>query len=208
MERNENGPKSRGFVATMIAEAPLLHTLEVSFNTILDRSSAGDLSLLFEHRAYWPRLKTLQLQAIRTSESALRAFLIAHTLTLGSLELRDMFLHEVGSSRGPWVSIILFLESALNLEKVRLGGILSNGSNEGWYVHDPDEIEFWGTRGTHPNLPPPKGSCLKHRIEQFIVKGGEVPVPIPVGTVDLQLQFEKWSQLHGDESCDFFYPLL
>ena len=76
---------------------------------------------------------------------------------------------------GSWIEIIVFLESSLSLESVRLDGLLSNESGEMWAIR-PDNDDFCFAR-TRPALI--EGPCLKDRIEQFIVEGGICPLPMP-----------------------------
>lgn len=182
MDFDDDQDNGRANLARMVSSSPSLHTLEISFGRLPfeGREWIVRLSELFEAGAHWPNLKRLKLQALRATDISLRTLLTAHAATLRSLELAHMDLerYQLDGKRchGSWVETILFLQSSLSLETVRLGGNLSNRWDEAWGIHDPDESDHWLRWGDGI---PEEGSCLKHRIEQFVVEGGACPLPMP-----------------------------
>lgn len=100
-----------------------------------------------------------------------------------------------GVSVGSWVDIILFLQTSLKLEAVRLDGTLTNQSDEVWESHEPNEPHAWPSAWR-----PSRGSWLKHRIEQYIVEGGAFRFPTA-------LEVQKaggWEHMDfGDSSWEF-----
>ena len=174
----ENG---RANLAKMISSSPCLQTLELSFAYLYcsDQSLAIMLPDLFEARAHWPSLERLKLMTIKATDTSLMNLLATHATSLRSLELADIYLEgyrlDEKKCHGSWVEIILFLQRSLSLKTIRLGGYLSNELDETWCSHDPDESDYW----RYVDGRPEEGSCLKHRIERFIVEGGTCPLPMP-----------------------------
>ena len=170
---------SRALVARMIAGAPFLQTLDISFGHLPSEEGIYviGLSQLIQFRCHWPQLKRLELSGLCSTDKALREFISSHASTLRVLELGDILLIEdeelPGNHRGAWVSMILFLRQTLSLQKVRLDGYLQASSSEAWCIHDPDLDGYW----TDGRPPPPVGSCVKHRVERFVIEGGELPLP-------------------------------
>ncbi len=190
----------RAVIAKIIAGASLLTTLEISLGS-LSRSCGDHLlvvgldSLLHANcsshltcsRPHWPHLRRLKLGAMHTSEMCLRKFLTAHTSTLRSLALAHIYITgkhgwpKSRKGRGSWLSIILSLERDLRLDRLRLDGKFSNHWDEAWTTHDPDEDEHWAGYGRSQNRPLP-GVSLKHRVERFVVSGGDFPLSPPKST--------------------------
>lgn len=204
----------RESIARMISNASSLKVLEISFTYLPyeNKTDVVDLSHLLEYRTYWPCLRRLHLQAMSTTELFLRKFLTTHMSTLRSLELKhldlDMHESESGEVRGSWVSIILFLQSDLELKDVRLGGNLSNNWDEAWCIHGPDEDDQSVDIQRSSNS---GGSCLKHRIERFVVHGGEFPLMLPenMEDVDDHQPYSYFYERHaGDRSWYFCHQLL
>ena len=171
----------RANLAKLISSSPYLQTLEISFDC--QYASHGIytvmLSKLFEAGAHWTNLNRLKLGTVKATDTSLMNLLTTHATTLRSLELANIYLEgyqrDGKDYHGSWVDIILFLQRSLSLGTLRLGGYLSNGLDEAWCLHDPDESEHWHNR----DLRLEEGSCLKHRIERYIVEGGTCPLPMP-----------------------------
>lgn len=198
---NHGIPEQTIILPLLIAGAPYLQTLELSFDDILwnDPSAYPNLSQLIEFRHHWPNLKRLKLQALNCTEEALTAFLTLHATTLRVLTLKHIdFVEDLENTNGhrdSWVGMILFLEKALSLEKVRFAGILATPWDEAWYIHDPSHSTYWYKIGKEP---PPVGSCLKHRLERFVVEGGQFPFPMPIPGMRGQYRYS------GDNSWEFY----
>lgn len=166
-------------LSSMLANAPLLHTLELSFGRLSDDYSPGIVGLkgLFDQRKHWPNLKRLQLQGMYAIESLLMEVLTLHASTLRSLRLGDIRLREherlpSADNYGSWVSIIQFLQSSMGLQHMSFEGTLSNGWDEAWCIRDPDQGKVWNTSMQESAV----GLCLKHRVERFVVEGGDFPL--------------------------------
>lgn len=196
-------------LAKFIACSPYLQTLEIfsiRYVWVCDSSWTLKLSEILEARAHWPHLKRLKLGSVRATEISLMNLLMTHATSLESLELADVYLegyHQDGKEcHGSWVEILLFLQRYLCLKTCRLGGILSNGLDEAWELRDPDESEFWRDACGRPK----EGSCLKHRIERFVVEGGTCPLPTPHAAKESG----GWSyiDLGGDRSWRFYSELV
>ena len=174
----ENG---RANLARMISSSPYLHTLEISFNNLFGSNGSWIIMLseMFEAGAHWPNLERLKLGAMKATDTSLMNLLTTHATSIRSLELADIYLEgyrrDEKEYHGSWVDIILFLQRSLSLQTVRLSGFLSNGLDEIWCLLDPDQSDYWRDVDGRPE----EGSCLKHRIEQFVVEGGTCPLPMP-----------------------------
>lgn len=196
-------------VSQMIAGAPYLRTLNISFEYLSHNAPEANINLsqLIELRCYWPNLKRLALQAIYCTNEALRAFLTSHASTLRTLKLAYIDLVQNPATpndyTGSWVSKMLFLEQTLSLEEVQLNGNYSNSRDEAWPIHDPSDANYWWCMGTPKGKIPPVGSCLKHRIEQFLVEGGNFPLPVPKARMPWQ-----YLSFPGDDSWSFDYRSL
>lgn len=174
------------YFAAMIKHTPLLHTLELSLGCF--KSEFGDidsnvkLASLIDSHAHWPHLRRLKLQGIKTTDVDLRRFLRSHQSTLRSLELGhikfDDHSFEGKVRHGSWVSMILFLHQSLHLQHVYLGGILDSDSKETWDIYDPDEPGWYTTRMFTTWV-----ANFKHRIEQYVLEGGEFPFHPDYGDV-------------------------
>ena len=178
----ENGRgNGRRCLAKMISSSSSLHTLEISLGDV-ENSRWGDWRLgakLFEvidHKSHWTYLKRLRLQAFASTDIHLKDLLTRHTSTLRSLELANFKLEpytlDGKNHHGSWIEIIMFLESSLSLENVRLDGVLYNGNDELWCVHDSSK--FKSTFRCRQ-----EGPCLNDLIKKFIVEGGTCPLPFP-----------------------------
>ena len=166
----------------MISSSSSLHTLEISLGYVRnrrwgDRRLAAKLSEVVDPKNCWPYLKRLKLQAFASTDLHLKGLLTRHTSTLRSLELTHFTLEPYQRDGkkyyGSWIDIIVFLESSLNLESVRLDGELCNGSDEIWCAHDPGDFD-----STYFHCPPNRPN-LNQRIKDFIVEGGTRPLPFP-----------------------------
>ena len=171
----------RGSLANVISSSTSLHTLEVSLGHIKDcpwdeKSLIATLSEIIDPKIHWPYLKRLKLQALAATDVRLKNLLTRHTTTLRSLELVHFKLEpyqlDGKDCHGSWIELIVFLQSSLSLESVRLNGELSNGSDEEWLAYDSGDSDI---RCDGPQ----KGPSLKHRINTFIVEGGKCPLPFP-----------------------------
>ena len=184
LQLGDDRVNGRANLANMITSSRSLHTLEISFDYLLSQENEWivKLSELFGAGAHWPNLKRLKLQALSATDINLMELLTAHATTLRSLELAHIILEHYrlngNECHGSWVELIVFLQSSLSLDTVRLHGNLSNRWDEEWFIHDPDESEFWHSVGLSDERPE-KGSCLKHRIERFVVEGGVCPLAMP-----------------------------
>ena len=197
----ENG---RANLAKMISSSPSLQILEISFEyaQFRNRSWVIKFSELFGAGAHWPNLERLKLRTVKAAQTSLINLLTTHAASLRSLELADINLERYRLDEkeycGSWVDIIIFMQHSMSLETVRLGGYLSNGLDEVWCLHDPDESDYWHDVGTRPE----EGSCLKHRIERYIVEGGTCPLPSPHDAKESG----GWNciDFDGDSSWQFF----
>lgn len=114
------------------------------------------------------------------------------------------------SDSGSWFSVHLFLESDLKLDELRLDGVLSNYWNEAWSIHDIDKDEYWAGLGRFENRPSPE-LFLKHRVERFVVHGGDFLLPLPVGLYSAvkDSPCERFgSKMPGDASWHFGDKIL
>ena len=186
---------NRLLVANMLANASHLQTLEISFGYLYlnEKWLNVRLSQLLQLRNHWPDLRRLKLRAMYVTQEDLQNFLAAHASTLSSLELAKLNMYEedentAGEGKSSWPSVILFLQQSLNLTRFRLDELLITTWNEGWKIHDPDDIDYWRGQRCHP---PPHGWCLKHRIERFVVEGGECPLILPDNTNDLNPDWQE-----------------
>lgn len=179
---DQDQQNGRANLARMVSSSPYLQTLEISFEilTYNDREWIVKLSELFGAGAHWPNLKRLKLQALGATDISLKKLLTTHAASLRSLELAHIILEQYQQDgeerRGSWVEIIPFLQTSLRLDTVRLGGYLRNGWDEKWILRDPDESYHWLPEAKQP---PERGSCLKHRVERFVVEGGPCPLLMP-----------------------------
>lgn len=166
-------------LAKMFSSAANLQTLEISLGFWYCGNQSNMLSKPFKAGAHWPNLKRLKLGSMKATDISLMNLLTIHATSLQSLELVNIYLEGYRLSEiehhGSWVTILLSMQRSLSLKIVRLSGYLSNEWDEAWLIHDPDESEYW----YHRDLRPEEGSCLKHRIERFIVEGGTCPLPMP-----------------------------
>ena len=174
-------------LGAMLNRAPLLETLSLSFSA----SAFKDLYLprylpsIIPENIRWSRLSSLKLVSMTTSQEYLCYLLSSHASTLTSLEIAHVSLmppkhprnyHEnledLSEARdcsknedyGSWTSIILFLYNKLNLTSVRFSGTLSNLRDEAWFIRDPEEVSCIASAR------PPKGTCLKHQVERYVVQ--------------------------------------
>lgn len=160
-------------LARIIADAPDLKTLELSFGELpfLERLDDDVMKLhqLLKNRSHWPILQRLSLQAFNTTEKAFRKFLKSHAASLKSLGISNMEFPLLGDydteykSAGSIASLIKFLQSSLKLEHVEFSGSLCNHWDEGWIVN-------WDNEFTHDE------HCLRSHIQRFIVHGGDCPL--------------------------------
>lgn len=202
--------------AKMIANASFLEVLEISFDHDPDPynyiSITTTLSHLFEHRALFSCLRRLKLQGLQTSESYLRSFLTRHSSTLRSLKLANMELIEgieadssMFGSSGSWASIIRFLATDLRLLRMKFKGNFTNTTPQGWCVRlryenwRCCELHVGGDDPWRRSDAPSGESCLKYRIEKFIVEGGECPLD--------QLEEDGCALYPYDTSWSFSSPM-
>ena len=199
-----DGTEGIADLTKMISGASCLHTLEISYDVLQyeNKPYIIRLSHIFRRGVHWPNLKRLKLQGIEARDVQLKRLLTDHVTCLRSLELADIDLeiyrHEGNRCRGSWVEIILFLHHSLNLESVRLNGVLSNQSDEVWLSSDPDERHNDGK-----SWYPTDGPCLKHRIERFVVEGGTFPLPMPSDAVRARV----WGNIVYDRDWSWILDL-
>ena len=178
--RNGKG-SGRENLANMISSSASLHTLEISLGHLGYQGRGNPrldakLSEIVDPKLYWPYLKRLKLQALAATDMSLKSLLTHHSRTLRSLDLVHFRLepYQLDGKKyhGSWIEIIVFLESSLSLNNVRLDGQLSNGVDELWWTEDcGDSDSMFGC--------PDKGPSLNHLIGRFIVEGGTCPLPFP-----------------------------
>ena len=174
----ENGSTS---LAQMVSSSSSLRTLDISLGYFTEvRNPAVNLLEIIDPEIHWPYLKRLNLRCFAATEVSLKSLLTRHTTTLRYLELAYIKLEPYPLDgmelHGSWIEIIVFLESSLSLESIRLDGFLSNERGEMWSICHQDGDCFARTR-----LGLIEGPCLKDRVEQFIVEGGTCPFPMPHG---------------------------
>ena len=171
----------RGNLAKMISSSASLRTLEVSLGHLGNQrqgkwKSDAELSEIVDPKVHWPYLKRLKLQGLVATDVSLKNLLTHHSTTLRSLDLIHFQLEpyqlDGKEYHGSWIEIIVFLESSLSLDNVRLDGQLSNGRDELWWAEDCGDSD---SRFRCPQ----KGPYLNHLIERFIVEGGTCPLPFP-----------------------------
>lgn len=159
----------------MIANADFLHTLEISFGQLTYQRaySISDVEELLKGRNYWPSLKRLRLHGVYVSGSYLIELLSRHASTLRSLHLGDIRLveEETLEPDDPWIPIIRFLESSMDIEVMSFERNLSHYCMKAWCIDYSDEIDF-GNRDIKRR---PRCSCIQRRVELFVVEGGAFP---------------------------------
>ena len=169
-------------ISSMMRNAPRLRTIILGFSTRKDEplSKAIDLSRLFPPQSHWPRLRTLQLHGVKTSDIQLKAFLAAHASSLTILRLCYVHLSPYESKgrlhHGSWVATILFLHDALKLSEVSFSGFFTNSGNENWRVR--------GSTAAVGQDPLPTTETFKERVQRYVVDGGDFPLPRPIETED------------------------
>ena len=168
-------------LARTLSGAPFLCTLELSFGffTKDPRFIFIKLAQIITPGAHWPSLRRLKLHHLESTDVELMGLLTSHAASLKFLDLGTIRLarYQVDGKEfhGSWVEMILFLQTFLHLKSVHLGGFLINEFDEAWSLWDPDKP----THNLKVHERPKSGSCLKHRIERFIVEGGTCPLPMP-----------------------------
>ena len=191
-------------LAAMISGAPCLHTLEISFHVrqSQDKNRMVEFRDVFKRDVQWPNLKYLKIHSVKGRDYHLKSLLTDHATTLRVLEIADfdLELYQRGGKKchGSWVDIILFLQSSLHLQSVRLEGSLSNRLDEAWWSMDIDEEDDYDI-SLH-------GPCLKHRIQRFVVEGGTFPLPMH----DAVVRAGGWEHVEydADPSWNFDFELL
>lgn len=89
----------------------------------------------------WPKLRTLKIAVLTSSEPKLTSFLRRHVSTLTHLKLESMLL--TGSNHG-WGRILGLLRNGLTLEKVELAGAWSIDGKGGKTVHENMSVNWVG----------------------------------------------------------------
>lgn len=171
--------------AKFISKAMMLRTLHLEIRA--GEPSATLLLIHFlEYREHWPSLKDLRLGGFFTDWKTLRELLITHANNLCSLELSSIFIVAgqaplaAGSESCSWVSVIQFLRKSLQLSYVRLDGQLSAPGEE-WWIRDDSQHQGLGELIINDDRESAE-ECLRDRIHQYILKGGEECPLRPPGT--------------------------
>ena len=178
--------------------------------TVLDLNLGGNnerWSLDAEALGAIKSLKLLKLRFMRCRESRLRAILSSHAETLQSLELGWIYLlsDDTASEQRPsWVSMIMYLQSAMKLTNVCLDGILGNGQNENWTTHSVKQCEEEDDPQSHHTE-----TSLRARVERYILNGGRCPFPCPESSESHWIDWTDWETNNkGDHSWHFCYSDL
>ncbi|MCJ1466962.1 hypothetical protein MMC07_005584 [Pseudocyphellaria aurata] len=178
----------RRLLARVIANAVELRTLELYFGYLPMRPFGYviELGQLLKIRKRWSTLQRLVLQGFCTKESYLKKILAYHADSLMSLGLSNMEFELLTNGRlrssGSIFSLIKFLQSSMRLEQVQFSGTFCNQFDESWIVNFGDKYA-----DDH--------ECLKSRVENFIVHGGQFPLREPKGDPGWKSQ--------GDDSWRF-----
>lgn len=149
---------------------------------------------------HWPHLRRLQLRGVFAYVRSLRTILNAHKATLRSLEIGDISLVDFDGEPQPWNSVFKFLNSSLKLEDVRFVGYLLSLDNEAWYACENVPAMPHTLQTT---------SCLKHRVEHFVIRGGRFPLAFPAAMPTTPRSWaDSYRRLIGDSSWSFVPHML
>lgn len=149
-------------------------------------------------------LKKLSLRSMACPVKVLRAVLTNNATTLWSLELGLISLIE-GGWRGGWVPLIRFLHSALKLRHVCLDERLGEDTGEGWAIHPIGDGTAPHSSAVHHGR-----NYLRSRIAQYILTGGDCPIPDDYEYEDWTVDRRgdhTWHSWECDSMWDFFVPM-
>lgn len=163
-------------LSEFLLNASSLRSLKVSLGNIRfpTKASSVMLSDVLPPSTHFSALQALELQGFCVVEDDLETLIANHMYTLRSLKLRNMNLF--GRSRSSmrrkfgeasWVPIIHFLQSAMALREMKFAGILSNELGQAWQIYDDEEASKAGCTWPYHEC------CFKHRVERFVVEGGQ-----------------------------------
>lgn len=177
-------------LSRLLSKAPDLKTLELYFGRVPAKrwDHIIELSQLLTYRSCWMSLKRLVLQGFCTTESEFRTFLESHLelkfLGLSNMDFSLIEMHKFRVPGGSFCSLIRFLHSTMDLDYVKFSGTFCNHWDERW-------IASWDKK--YEDDP----TCLKSRIESWIVYSGVCPLEAPD-------QNDEW-HLRGDASWRYDY---
>ena len=173
---NENGDLQLG---SMMRNAPRLRTIELAFRTYMSQTHRdfNNLSRVLVDHYHWPNLNRVLLHGFKVSDIHLKGFLAAHAASLTSLGLGEIILTPYERKGKPhhssWINFIIFLQESLNLRKMYFCHSLVSEGDENWSVADGDEARRIAQKWYGGGL------TVKERVERYVVKGGEFPLPWP-----------------------------
>lgn len=124
----------------------------------------------------FPRLSKFSLFNVESSQDDLLKFLSLHSKSLRNLLLEQILLNE-----GQWVPIIKALGENFKLEAVLLDALDAFEPESRWSHVDDVDIN---------DLPP---GNLMERVERYIIKGGECPLPTEDEAEDAQAEWIRLS---------------
>ena len=195
------GPQSKpggfGFSAclTLAINAPKLVTLRLTKRGYrgVGMRHTSPLSRTRFKGVHWARLQCLQLEGIHSTQAILQDLLKDHQGTLCVLKLGEIFLRPY---QGPpdlgyddnIISLIHFMQDTMKLRSFNFAGILIAYRGDYWI------IDKGGMHGTYHSSMPPHIRCLKHRVERFVIEGGECPLRFENG----RYRADSWPE--GDDS--------
>lgn len=183
IDRSPNFPSDWDLVrfGALLTQATDLEVLKVDFGVEHFESALFDrwdgnwnevdarnwcmLSRIFPGDRQFKRLRQIEFTRLLATENGLIAFLEHHSATLRSLSLRqvDLVRPPLQRRKPCWLRVIKDIQAKLSLQQVTFDKALISGRVQwtGWYPST--ELRFPG--------------CLMERVEQFILCGGDCPIP-------------------------------
>lgn len=133
----------------------------------------ASLSDIIHLRRTYPKLVKLCLASIDTDQKSFRSLMSASSGTL-----RILILTSVSLTDGCWGSAIGKIAQFLQLQSIEISGLLSS------------PVGIWYVTG----ILSPKPSCLRTRVEQYILTGeGDCPIPVSDEVEDIEQMCEAIS---------------
>ena len=147
----------KGRVRDLLFQANTIEDLEVKF---VPAVLINLFNLVGAH--VWPKLTSITLSTIETTEEELLGSLVRHKSTLRRLHLNTVFLHQ-----GNWLSLVPQMRSSLDLEECVLDGRL---------LSDNPRQDFWLAPYYKGDS---EGACKLERraaLRDWFLTGGECPL--------------------------------
>jgi len=201
-------------LADFIATPQDLESLDISYERYpVEYSDSVPIFLkdVTQSRQFWATLQDVKLKGIRAGKQDLVQFLTAHSQTLKRLELVDIVLvtviHDETASNAQivpsWIELMKIMQKRLRLQNITFGGaIIAEGSKEFWVVGGPSGRMSCCSAGGFDT------GCLKGRVENYIVNGGEWE-PTPVRDIEYASPFAREeSEFEIGDSSWMFDPTL